>query len=395
MYFTKWLIADAGVPDSAVAITVSSASIVFILLAPRFGAALTSETKAYRALFWTTAAVGILATALGLPGFLAEPTQAALGTALLGFFCLNLLYQLSLIAYNCYLPALVGSDDIERFSGFGEAAGQIGSVIGLLIALALLSLDPWEWLSGSTVRMFLLIGPFVLVLLIVAVMGMRNRHSRLGSEAIMENELHRPSVWALLKGHRLFALLILVVFLYNNAFATLQVFSSSYIAIAWGWPEKKIGLGLLMTLLGAGLGGYAASLCGTRLPIGRQLLVGTVVFATSVTGLAMASLDWLRFLSLIGGGFGVGFLAATARAAAVLLAAELPVGSKFGVYGAVSRTSAIFGPLLWAGVLSLLSGTEPALARQVAMGVLAGVAWAAAGVVVFSSLGAVSRTAST
>ena len=395
VYFTKWLIADAGVPDSAVAIAVSSASIVFILLAPRFGAALTSEAKAYRALFWTTAAVGILGTALGLPGLLAEPTQAALGAALLGFFCMNLVYQLSLVAYNCYLPVLVGRDDIERFSGFGEATGQIGSVIGLMIALVLLSLNPWGWLSGSTVRMFLLIGPFVLILLILAVMGMRSKHSNLGTGAVLENNVVKSGVWKLLRENRSFALLILVVFLYNNAFATLQVFSSSYLAITWGWTEKQIGLGLLMTLLGAGLGAFVASLCKKRLPLGLQLLAGTMVFAASVTGLAVAPVDWLRFLSLIGGGFGFGFLAAVARAAVVLLDAEAPVGSKFGVYAAVSRTSAIFGPLLWAGVLALLSGTEPGLARQVAMGVLAGVAWVAAGVVAFSPLGAVSRTANT
>ena len=124
-----------------------------------------------------------------------------------------------------------------------------------------------------------------------------------------------------------------------------------------------------MTLLGAGLGAFVASLCKKRLPLGLQLLAGTMVFAASVTGLAVAPVDWLRFLSLIGGGFGFGFLAAVARAAVVLLDAEAPVGSKFGVYAAVSRTSAIFGPLLWAGVLALLSGTEPGLARQVAMGV--------------------------
>lgn len=394
VYFTKWLIADAGVPDSAVAITVSLASIVFIFIAPRFGATLVSEAKVYRALFWTTIAVGILATTLGFPGLLAEPTQVALGAALLGFFFLNLLYQLSLIAYNCYLPVLVGSHEIERYSGFGEASGQIGSVIGIIIALALLSLNPWGWLSGSTVRMFLLIGPFVLILLIIAVMGMRNSNNRLGSLTI-ENKVHEPVIWALLKRNRSFALLIFVVFLYNNAFATLQVFSSSYLAIAWGWPEKQIGLGLLTTLLGAGLGGYAASRCENRMPLGRQLRMGTVVFAVSVTGLAIASVDWLRFLSLTGGGLGFGFLAATARAATVLLAAELPVGSKFGVYGAVSRTSAIVGPLLWAGVIFLLSDANPALARQVAMGVLAGVAWIAVGVVVLSSLGTVSRSADT
>ena len=68
VYFTKWLIADAGISDTVVAVTVSLASLIFIVIGPRFGAALRSERNVWRALLITTLLVGVLSTFLGVPG---------------------------------------------------------------------------------------------------------------------------------------------------------------------------------------------------------------------------------------------------------------------------------------------------------------------------------------
>lgn len=47
VYFTKWLIADAGVSDSVVAAVVSGASLLFIIVAPRFGSSLVDESTVF------------------------------------------------------------------------------------------------------------------------------------------------------------------------------------------------------------------------------------------------------------------------------------------------------------------------------------------------------------
>lgn len=386
VYFTKWLIADVGIPDSVVAATVSSASILFILIGPRFGLSLSDEKTAFNRLLVLTVLVGVLAIGLGVPGLQDHPSKVLITAAIAVFFCLNLVYQLSLVAYNAYLPVIVDGKQIPRYSGFGEGAGHLGSVVGLVVALILLSTDPGGWFSTSTVRLFLVIGPVVLVLCVAAVLGMRNKGGSIPG-AKPEGQVR---VFRTLLGSKarkgLFPALILMVFLYNNAFVTLQVFASSYLSMTAGWDEMRIGFGILLTLLGAGVGGFLASMLRQRINLGRQLLLGTLVFAVSISGLALAWSDAAFFASLFGGGIGFGFLAAVSRSCIVLLVPELPTGLKFGVYGAVARTSAVFGPLLWAGTLAASSSLGDSSARRVAMGCLAALIWLSFGLVAVSRL---------
>ena len=381
VYFTKWMIADAGVSDTAVAVTTSSASVLFILIGPRFGAALRSEESTWKALLVLTILVGVFATALGLPGLSDSRPQGLLYAALVSFFLLNVLYQLSLVAYNTYLPRLVQGQAIQHYSGLGESAGQVGSVVGVLIALGLLTKP---WFDGASVRLLLVVGPVVLVLCLVAVLALRSRGVPPNSEKVAGNNAVddlvekdvRAGFVSLLR-HREFKILVVVVFLYNNAFATLQVFSSSYLAIAAGFEEREVGLGILVTLLGAALGGLLGATLKRTLKLGHLFQVGLFTFAGSITGLAFLGQKGSVFLSLLGGGVGFGLLAAVARACVVYMARDHSNGLKFGLYGAVSRSSAVVGPLLWAVSLKLWAGFGEVMSRQAGMATLAGLIWCA------------------
>lgn len=391
VYFTKWLIADAGVSDAVVAAVTSSATILFVLIGPRFGASLRTAKSAFRQLLITTVFVGVFATALGLPGLRTAPSTVLIAVSVGAFFFLNLVYQLSLVAYNAYLPVLVERQAIERVSGMGEAAGQLGSVAGLLVSLALLA---WVggWLSRSTVRIFFILGPVVLLLAVAAVIAMQAKAGVMPDESPKTGPVSTLRILAS-RSHRQgqFFPLIVVVFLYNNAFATLQIFASSYLSITAGWDEKKIGVGILLTLLGAAAGGFTASAVRHRMSAGLQLLAGTFVFGCGVLALALARGNGVLLGSLLASGLGFGFLAAVSRSCIVLLVSDLPTGLKFGVYGAVTRTAAIVGPLVWAGTIAASSTLGEATARRIALVGLDLLIWASFGVVLLSSLRTAGR----
>ena len=372
VYFTKWMIADAGISDTTVALTVSLASIVFIFIAPSFGSRLRTEKSNWRSLLSTTICVGILATFLGLPGLVKSPPDKLLYGAMAAFFFLNVLYQMSLVTYNSYLTRLVTRQTLQKYSGFGEASGQIGSIIGIFLAIALLSVN---WFEIATVRIFFVLGPTTLILSLLAVVWMRKTESGTDNTIVSTDDYQRRPLKDLFKSQYFFGLIV-VVFLYNNAFAALQVFSSSYLALAAGWEEKTIGLGIAGTLLGAAIGSLTVGMLKRMVSIGLLLIIGLIIFALSITSLAILGSETQILLSLVGGGFGFGSLAATARICIVILAKDFAQGEKFGVYAAVSRTSAVVGPLFWAIALASTKGTGEIVSRQVGMASLAAIIWA-------------------
>ena len=378
VYFTKWLIADAGVPDAIVALATSLATLLFVVIGPRFGAALDSEKRAFGRLLTLTVIVCGLGFFLGIPGLQSKPTTTVLVAVVFAFFLLNLMYQLSLVAYNCYLTALVPRQKIQRFSGIGESAGQFGSLLGLAIAIAILSSDPGGWFSASPVRLFLVVGPAVFVLSIACVLGMRTPDSQLIHTAhVTSNARILSQLFGKDSRKSHFTTLIVVIFLYNNAFATLQIFASSYLAIVAHWEETQIGLGILLTFIGAGTGGILGALTRPRIGIQTKLLIGTIEFTLSIVALSLASTDWQFRAALLIAGLGFGYLAAVSRACVVLFRNSAPIGVRFGLYGAASRTAAIVGPLLWAGLLAFSSPLGEELSRRIALVGLSALALAA------------------
>ncbi len=373
VYFTKWMIVDAGVSDTVVAVSVSLASVFFIFIAPYFGSRLQTEKTVWKSLLFTTIMVGVLATILGLPGIKNPPSDVLLYGAIFAFFLLNIFYQMSLVAYNAYLPRLVNYNSLQRYSGFGEASGQLGSVLGIFLAIGLLSIS---WFEIATVRIFFVLGPLALILSVLVVILLRKPVvSEYQEDLIVSSEDHpRRPLKELLNSQYFFGL-ILVIFLYNNAFVTLQVFSGSYLSLAAGWDEKTIGLGIAGTLIGAAVGALTVGLLKRTVSIGMLLVTGLTVFAISISGLVLLWSKAQILLSLFGGGIGFGMLAATSRICIVILAKGFSQGEKFGVYAAVSRTSAIIGPLLWAVALAISSNLDDIGSRQVGMATLASMIW--------------------
>ena len=384
VYFTKWMIADAGISDTIVAATVSLASIIFIFIAPYFGSKLRTEKITWKSLLSTTILVGVLATSLGLPGIEDTPSDMLLYGAIFAFFLLNIFYQMSLVAYNTYLPRLITHKTLQSYSGFGEASGQLGSILGIFLAIGLLSIP---WFEISTVRIFFVLGPIALVLSLLAVILMRKPETSEDLEkTIVDSEDNQNRPLKELFNSQYFLGLIIVIFLYNNAFVTLQVFSGSYLSLAAGWDEKTIGLGIAGTLMGAVIGGLTVGFLKRTITIGTILIFGLIVFAISISGLAFLGSNTQILLSLTGGGIGFGLLVATSRICIIILAKSFSQGEKFGVYAAVSRTSAVIGPLLWATALAVSSSLGDIGSRQIGMATLAAMIWLGLFVAILSKL---------
>lgn len=364
--FNPWITEELGARDAHYTVAFAVSMIVALLMAPFIGAV--SDRIGRRPVLITTTLIAVVSIALlGIGGLLGLPASTTLTLALLFFITATLGFQLGVVAYDAFLPAIASKGRLGLIGGTGIGIGYLGSFVALGLMVLVLGVLGW----GEPI-LFVAAGGMFLLVALPAFFFLRDRD--LPPPAPFPEQVKDSFSSALdaLKGipkDRVLARFLFTRFFYADAINTLILIMGVYAIAEVGFESDSpaffllLGLGILFAVITAPLWGLLVDRIGPRHTLMFALLGWCVVLIVTVIHPVLALPKELFYL--IGALVGV-FLAGTWTSDRPLLVGVAPpqrVGEWFGLYALAGRFAAITGPLTWALVVDLLFRDVPG-ARQ-------------------------------
>ncbi len=352
VYFARGIYGDATAGSVVWADTLALAGLVTALLSPVFGSISdrVGRRKPWLAVFST---ITILASALL---WFAEPDAAFVPTALALVVIANICFEFSNVFYNAMLPTAAPRRFLGRVSGWGWAAGYIGGLLCLAIALVgfIQPADPWFGLSkenGENVRATAILAAIWYAALALPLF-------LFAPDAPSRNVPFRGAVcdglaklWQTLRQVRRYGNLVrflLASMLYRDGLATLFIVGGLYAAGTFGMTETDILLFAIGLNVTAALGAFVFGFFDDRLGSKRTVmmsLIGLIGFGTPL--LFVPDQLWFVIVAL-GLGLFVGPAQAASRTFLSRLAPADMQAEMFGLYALSGKATVFLGPFLFA-----------------------------------------------
>jgi MFS-type transporter involved in bile tolerance (Atg22 family) len=360
LYFSKWITLDQGVSQFWYGAVYAFSTLALVLAAPIVGASIDKRGNGRSIFVYTSLLLGTFPVLLTFLGFHTNSVARLVGT--LSVFCaISFCYQLSLVPYNWLLPQIRGVSErslVTRYTGFGEGAGALGSVVGALSGAVLLRFVLGEtpngrlWLQAAMGLLFLFL--FILDYYFLSqglpTVEVDERDADRSFKAVL-TEYFRD-IRVVLRGHPELWRFLVPFFIYADALLTVQLFLPIYL-------RERRGLSDLQTaaVFAVALAAAAASsmLFGKRAPKDlRSLILITLVVWLPVFGLlAVLESPLLLWLVYVLAGILFGLLWSASRAYLYTLAPPEVLGRGFGFYSVFDSAASVLGPLLWGAAMFL------------------------------------------
>ncbi|MHC5202533.1 MFS transporter [Myroides sp. LJL119] len=184
-------------------------------------------------------------------------------------------YWGSLVFYNSYLPDIAFKEQQDKVSAQGFAYGYLGSVILLLLNLAMIMKHEYFGISSGVMAMrysFVLVGIWWAGFSIYTFKNLPSfkNKNRLSSSIFFKGFKELKSVWNQLKGQLAIKRFLIAFFVYSMAVQTVMVIAAYFgeKEIAWGSEsERTTGLivSILVIQLVAILGAYLTSKLSSKI----------------------------------------------------------------------------------------------------------------------------------
>lgn len=364
------LLSAPGLVNAATAVS----ALLVIFSAPVLGAVADFRQRRVPYLAALTLAAVALTAALDLAG------GVVVGLAI--FVAADLAYQSALVFYNALLPAVAAGRGEGRVSGYGTAAGYVGTILALVVLTFFVEegellrslLGPFGgWLEtgqGANSNAFLPTAVLYLVFSLPAFFlvpdpAVRERRpvslgAAYGDVARTLRNLGRYA------GVGTF---IVATVLYTDAANTAIANMALYGRVVFGMDTGQVtGLLLFSTVfavVGSAVFGFLCDGYGPK----RTLLSVLVLWFVAIV-LAAGSLGaWMLFLAGPLVGIALGGMWTVGRVMLVALSPPGKLGEFFGLFSLAGKVSAVFGPALTALLLFAFGGG--AAAYRVSIGTLA------------------------
>jgi len=346
-YFTTSVAADHVVGTYQWANAVALAGVIIAFASPLLGA-VADYGGNHKSWLWFFTLVCVGSTALlwfAYPGTQSIPlvlTCLVVGT--IGF-------ELSLVFYNAFLPRLGHKKYIGRISGWGWAAGYLGGIVALTIALFIFVRG--GWLNRDTAEQVRICGPFAALwyfifalpfFIFTPSMGKRAK----GFSTAMKmgcRELWR-TIKTLPQDKNIFLYLIAHM-IYTDGLNTLFAFGGIYAAGTYGLSfDQVLMFGITMNVaagMGALLLAWVDDLLGSK-PTVLMSLAGIAVAGTIILFLHDKYVFWTvaLFACLF-----VGPIQSASRSLMVhLIEGRHNTAEMFGLYSLSGRVTSFVGPWL-------------------------------------------------
>lgn len=323
-----------------------SASLLLVVLTGPVLGALADRAGLRKRLFIAFTALCIACIALFTT---LEPGMILRGFALIALA--NFGFESSQIYYNSYLPDIAPPERLGWVSGLGFAIGYLGSIVGLVVALPLVTAHRFNLL-------WLLVAAFFAVFSIPAFLAMPadrpqpDKHISL--VRIFRDVLSNPPLRRFL----------LAFFIYFDGVETTIVFSGIYAATTLKFSTPEV-IKLFLAVQFSALAGALLLARPTDRWGAKRVITLTLLLWVGVSLSAYFAQTKTMFVAVaVTAGLGLGSIQAASRA---LMASLIPPGKEselFGFYALCGKSSSILGPLVF-GAVSYLTGNQRAAVAAV------------------------------
>lgn len=276
VFFTQSIAPDANYGTTLWARAISGIAIVVAVLSPFMGAI--ADRSGYRRRFLaTTTVLAIIGAALL---YVPKPGQVML--ALTIFIVADIVYEMSGVFYNSYLPDIAPPDRIGRISGYGYALGYMGGLLAMVVALFAFILPEQPWFGVSKVEGAHVRATTVLVAVWYAVFSipffawvkeMRQPSPDSVAEIARDAARRLASTFREIRRYRQIFRLLVARMIYNDGLITIFAFGGIYAAETFGFSLREVMyFGLALNVTG-GLGAFLMGFLDDRIGGKRTIMI--------------------------------------------------------------------------------------------------------------------------
>lgn len=346
-----------GLVNSATAVS----ALFVVVTAPVLGAIADLRQRRVPYLILLTILAVVLTAALDVAG------GVVVGLAL--FVAADLSYQSALVFYNALLPVVSAGRGAGRISGYGTAAGYVGTIFGLIVLTYFVDnggtlrplLGPLGgWLeAGDEVYSNAFVPTAVLYLVFslpafffVPDPAVRARRP-VGLGAAYRDVVRTVKNLPAYAGVGTF---ILATVLYTDAANTAIANMALYGKVVFGMDGTQVRNLLLFSTIFAVVGSAGFGFLTDRVGPKRSLVSVLVLWLVAIVLAATALGAWMLFLAGPLVGIALGGMWTVGRVMLVALSPPEKIGEFFGLFSLAGKVSAVFGPALTAVLLFVFGG---------------------------------------
>lgn len=367
-FFPLWLGRELGAGADVFNYVTAASMLLVALTAPFLGAVadLRQRRKAYMICF-TLPAVALTAV-LDLAG--------GVVVAVAVFVAANFAYQSALTFYNALLPAVSGGRGAGRVSGYGVAAGYVGTILALVL-LNLFVTEPetlrsllgplggWIATEGAVnSNAFVPTAVLYLIFALPAFFFVPDPAVR-APRPVSARAVYRDVVSTVRNAREYTGLVAFLIstLLYTNAANTVVANMALYGSEVFGMDQAGIRNLLLFSTGFAAVGAALSGLLTDRIGPKRTLALVLLGWLAAISLAALAAAPWMLLLAgpLIGVALGSTWV--VSRVMLVALSPPEKLGEFFGFYGLAGKAAAILGPAITGLVLTVFAGLGPTAFR--------------------------------
>jgi UMF1 family MFS transporter len=320
---------------------------------------------------------------VALTALVAAPGPVA--QVLVLFALANVAFQCAYVFYNAMLPDVSDASNAGRVSGFGVAAGYVGSLLAMVLVLPFVSgsiraqmpdairaicdaisvapvsssvSDAWVRRNAYVPTALLWLAAAVPLLFFARLpKAASNREGARAPEGGMRQVLNTvrtlPQTPALLW-------FLVSNFLYVDVIHTIQIQMATYSKYAVGLADGQVQVLLLVATAVAVVGGLLYGFLCQRVTIRTATLVALFNWVL-VFALALVVRDAKAF-TVVGvlAGIGLGGIKVTGRLGLIALVPKERMTEFFGFFTLAGEAASVLGPFVWAGTLALFPDRSPA-----------------------------------
>ena len=352
----------------------AASALLVVVSAPLLGAVADLRQRRVPYLAALTVVAVVLTAALDVAGGI------VVGLAL--FVAADLAYQSALVFYNALLPAASAGRGAGKISGYGTAAGYMGSIIALVVLTYFVEsggtlrqplgpLGGWiETGTGANSNAFLPTAVLYLLFSLPAFFLVPDPAVR-APRAVSLGAAYRDVARTLrnLRGYPGVGAFILATVLYTDAANTAIANMALYGRVVFEMDNAQVRNLLLFSTVFAVVGSAAFGFLCDGIGPKKTLLAVLALWFVAIVTVAVAPGAWMLFMAGPLVGVALGGMWAVGRVMLVALSPPEKLGEFFGLFSLAGKVSAVFGPALTVVLLFAFGGGD--VAYRLSIGSLA------------------------
>jgi MFS transporter, UMF1 family len=374
-YFTKAMAPDEITGTAWWSRAIGLSAVLVALLSPIMGAAADRGGTRKRSL---AVATGVCIAGSVVLAFIAPGTPNAALLAVAVFVVANVAFEMSMVFYNAFLPAIASQERIGRVSGYGWGLGYVGGLLCMVVALVGFVQPEVPWFGLSTENGFnvratnLLVAGWYLVFSLPLFLNVPERPTGARALNIREAFAELGRTFRAVGRYREVAKFLIARLVYNDGLVTVFAFGGIYAAGTFGMPLSEVILFGIALNVFSGIGALVFGFVDDRLG-GKTTVLVTLVALSLATLLAVwaPSKTWLWAAGILIGIF-VGPNQSASRSLMGRFVPEKHQAEFFGFFAFSGKITSFLGPILLGTATAMFASQRAGVATVLVFFVVGG-----------------------